>query len=154
MRFILLADIESALPQIAQWYSDEWGYIGEGRSTEELELKLRSYLNRDQRPLIMLAQEGKEIVGAAQVRFHEMDIYPEREHWLGGVYVAPKHRGKQIGGSLVKAIIDKAKTLNIRSLNLQTEDMSGGLYRSLGWQPVEQVTYHGIKVLVMEKLLK
>ncbi len=32
--------------------------------------------------------------------------------------------------------------------------MSGGLYRDPGWQAVEQVTYHGIKVLVMKKLLK
>jgi len=40
------------------------------------------------------------------------------------------------------------------SLNVQAEDMSGGLYRDPGWQAVEQVTYHGIKVLVMKKLLK
>ncbi|GIU35009.1 GNAT family N-acetyltransferase [Shewanella schlegeliana] len=153
MKLQFLADNESALPQIAKWYSDEWGYIGEGRSTKDLELKLRDYLNHDKLPLIILAQDDNELLGAAQLRFHEMDIYPEREHWLGGVYVALEHRGEGIAKALVSAIIDKAKELGINSINLQTEDLSGGLYSTLGWQPVEQVTYHGIKVLVMEKSL-
>lgn len=153
MEIVLLANNESALPIIAKWYSDEWGYIGEGRSATELEQKLSDYLNHDKLPLIILAQDGDELLGAAQLRFHEMDIYPERKHWLGGVYVASEHRGKGIGKSLVNAIIDKAKVLGVNSINLQTEDLSGGIYKPLGWQPVEQVTYHGIKVLVMEKWL-
>ncbi|MGS0683188.1 GNAT family N-acetyltransferase [Shewanella sp. 125m-7] len=153
MKFILLADNPSALPLIAKWYSDEWGYIGEGRNTKELELKLKDYLNHDKLPLIILAQDGNELMGAAQLRYHEMDIYPEREHWLGGVYVDAKYRGKGVAQALINAVIAKAKTLGVNSINLQTEELSGGLYASLGWQAVEQVIYHGIKVLVMEKLL-
>ncbi|ABV85343.1 GNAT family N-acetyltransferase [Shewanella pealeana] len=153
MKFVLLADNHSAISQIAKWYSDEWGYIGEGRSPKELELKLKDYLNHDKLPLIILAQAGDELLGAAQLRFHEMDIYPEREHWLGGVYVASEHRGKGIANAVVTAIIDKAKELGVSSINLQTEDFTGGLYARLGWQAVEQVTYHGIKVQVMEKSL-
>lgn len=153
MKLVLLADNDSVIPQIAKWYSDEWGYIGEGRSTQELQLKLKAYLNHDKLPLIILAQDGDELLGAAQLRFHEMDIYPKREHWLGGVYVASQHRGKGIANNLVSTIIDKAKELGVNSINLQTQDFTGGLYTRLGWQPVEQVTYHGIEVQVMEKLL-
>ncbi|QQX80320.1 GNAT family N-acetyltransferase [Shewanella sp. KX20019] len=153
MQLFLLAEKPHALPQIAQWYSDEWGYIGEGRSTVELELKLGDYLNHSKLPLIILAQTEGKLMGAAQLRFHEMDIYPNREHWLGGVYVAPAFRGVGVGKALVEAVIEKAKQLGVISINLQTEDMSGGLYSSLGWQPVEQVNYHGIDVLVMEKQL-
>ena len=153
MKLVLLADNDWVIPQIAKWYSDEWGYIGEGRSTQELQLKLKAYLNHDKLPLIILAQDGDELLGAAQLRFHEMDIYPEREHWLGGVYVASQHRGKGIANNLVSTIIDKAKELGVNSINLQTQDFTGGLYTRLGWQPVEQVTYHGIEVQVMEKLL-
>lgn len=153
MKLVLLADNDSAIPQIAKWYNDEWGSIGEGRSTQELQLKLKAYLNHDKLPLIILAQDGDELLGEAQLRFHEMDIYPEREHWLGGVYVASQHRGKGIANNLVNAIIDKAKEIGVNSINLQTQDFTGGLYTRLGWQPVEQVTYHGIEVQVMEKLL-
>lgn len=153
MKLILLTDNESAIPLIAKWYSDEWGYIGEGRSTQELQLKLKAYLNHDKLPLIILAQDGDELLGAAQLRFHEMDIYPEKKYWLGGVYVSPEHRGKGIANALVSAIIDKGKELGINSISLQTEDFTGGLYTRLGWQPLEQVSYHGIQVLVMEKSL-
>ena len=153
MKLVLLADKPSALPQVAKWYSDEWGYIGEGHSTNELELKLKDYLNHNKLPLIVLALDDSKLMGAAQLRYHEMDIYPEREHWLGGVYVTSEHRGNGVAQALVNAVIAKAKTLGVSSINLQTEDFTGGLYASLGWQPVEQVIYHGIKVLVMEKSL-
>ncbi|MGS0826725.1 GNAT family N-acetyltransferase [Shewanella sp. 0m-8] len=153
MQQLLLSEKPEAIVQIAKWYSDEWGYIGEGRSTVELEQKLTDYLNSDKLPLIIIAQEKQKLIGAAQLRFHEMDIYPEREHWLGGVYVDAKYRGKGVAQVLINAVIAKAKTLGVNSINLQTEELSGGLYASLGWQPVEQVIYHGIKVLVMEKLL-
>lgn len=151
MKLHLLANVPQAIPQIAKWYSDEWGYIGEGRSTMELEQKLTDYLNCDKLPLIIIAKKKDALIGAAQLRFHEMDIYPDREHWLGGVYVETSSRGQGVAERLITAIIDKAKILGINSINLQTEDMSGGLYKKLGWQIVEQVTYHGIKVLVMEK---
>ncbi|MEZ9820260.1 GNAT family N-acetyltransferase [Shewanella sp. 10N.286.45.A1] len=151
MQLLLLSERPESIAQIARWYSDEWGYIGEGRSTVELEQKLTDYLNSDKLPLITIAQQKEKLIGAAQLRFHEMDIYPDREHWLGGVYVETSSRGQGVAERLITAIIDKAKTLGINSINLQTEDMSGGLYKKLGWQAVEQVTYHGIKVLVMEK---
>ncbi|GIU11553.1 N-acetyltransferase [Shewanella sp. c952] len=151
MQLLLLSEIPEAIAQIAQWYSDEWGYIGEGRSTVELEQKLTDYLNSDKLPLIIIAQEKQKLIGAAQLRFHEMDIYPDREHWLGGVYVEASSRGQGVAERLIEAIIDKARLLGVESINLQTEDISGGLYKKLGWQAVEQVTYHGINVLVMEK---
>lgn len=151
MQLLLLSETPESIPKIAQWYSNEWGYIGEGRSTAELEQKLTDYLNSDKLPLIVIAQEKGKLIGAAQLRFHEMDIYPDREHWLGGVYVETTSRGQGVAENLIEAIIDKARLLGVKSVNLQTEDMSGGLYKKLGWQAVEQVTYHGIKVLVMEK---
>lgn len=151
MQLLLLSERPESIAKIAKWYSDEWGYIGEGRSTAELEKKLSEYLNDDKLPLIMLALENEKLIGAAQLRFHEMDIYPEREHWLGGAYVESAYRGQGVAERLIKAIIDKASSLKVANINLQTENMAGGLYSKLGWQAVEQVTYHGIKVLVMEK---
>ena len=153
MQLELLSARPAAITQIAKWYSDEWGYIGEGRSTSELELKLNEYLNHDKLPLIITVRDNDELIAAAQLRFHEMDIYPDRTHWLGGVYVAAAYRGQGVAETLINAVIEKATALGVTRLNLQTENMTGGLYKKLGWQAVEQVTYHGIKVLVMEKLI-
>ena len=79
-----------------------------------------------------------------------MDIYPEREHWLGGVYVSEKHRGNKIAEMIVLKIISVAEKLGVKKLYLQTENKSGGLYHHLGWRPLEEVNYRGIDVLVME----
>lgn len=155
----LLADKPDAIPQIAKWYSDEWGYIAtdDSRSTAALESKLKDYLNRDTLPLILLAsiKEGghSKVIAAAQLRFQEMTTYPVTSHWLGGVYVNADYRGRAVGQTLLTAIIDIAKQQKITELYLQTEDHSGGLYKKMGWQPIEQVKYHNVEVLVMKLCL-
>lgn len=161
MELHLLADKPEFIPQIAKWYSDEWGYIGastgensdEGRSTEALELKLADYLNRDTLPIIVLAIKNDILLGAAQLKFHEMTLYPEKEHWLGGVYIDKPYRGQGIAKRLIDKIISLAKQHQVAHLYLQTEEHSGGLYAQLGWQPIEYATYKNVDVLVMEKTL-
>ena len=152
MELVLLADKPKAIPQIAKWYSDEWGYISNdsSRSTSALETKLNGYLNTDKLPLMLLATVNNQVIATAQLRFQEMTTYPETSHWLGGVYVDKAHRGKAIGQSLINGILDLARRHQVSELYLQTEDHSGGLYKKMGWKAVEQVTYHGVKVLVMK----
>ena len=95
--------------------------------------------------------EEEALLGAAQLKFREMSIYPEKEHWVGGVYVAEAHRGKGIARQILVELIAIAKSLKIETLYLQTEHLNGGLYGRMGWTPIEQVNYRGIDVLVMEK---
>jgi len=154
MRFVLLADNTSALPQIAQWYSDEWSHIGDGRTTDALELKLQAYLNRNKLPLMVLTKERETLIAVAQLRYQEMDIYPADSHWIGGVYVAQTHRGRGIAQRLLENIISIARKQGITRLYLQTEDKTGGLYARMGWTAIEEVTYHGVDVLVMVNVIK
>lgn len=153
MKLVYFADQPDALMTIAKWYFDEWGYLGAGTSVDEVAGKIHVYLNRDRIPLMILATEEDEPVGVVQLKFREMDIYPEKEHWLGGVYVAAQHRGKGIASKLINKALADAKSLGVEILHLQTELLNAGLYRSLGWQPLEQVNYHGLDVLVMEQKL-
>ncbi len=151
MKLEYLADNKGLLPIVAQWYFEEWGYLSEGKKLEEDIQRLQIYLNKDKVPLMLLAIEDGELLGAAQLKFHEMCIYPEKEHWVGGVYVAEKHRGKGIARQILSELIVTAKSLKVEILYLQTENLDGGLYRRMGWTPVEQVNYRGIEVLVMKK---
>ncbi|AQS35279.1 acetyltransferase (GNAT) family protein [Shewanella psychrophila] len=152
MELVLLADKPEAIPQIAKWYSDEWGYISNdsSRSTSALETKLNGYLNTDKLPLVLLATVNNQVVATAQLRFQEMTTYPKTSHWLGGVYVDKAHRGKSVAQTLINGILDLANKHGVNELYLQTEDHSGGLYKKMGWKAVEQVTYHGVDVLVMK----
>jgi GNAT superfamily N-acetyltransferase len=151
LKLVFLADHPEAVPFIARWYFDEWGYLGAGSSADEVADKVRVYLNKDKFPLIILALEGAEPAGIVQLKYREMDIYPEKEHWLGGVYVAAEHRGKGLAAKIINKALNVAKSLDVTTLHLQTQNLEGGLYKHLGWAPVEQVNYHGLDVLVMER---
>ena len=151
MDFKFLADNKKAIPILANWYFKEWGHLEKGNTYDKVTEKLYGYLNINKIPLIIVAVEESEIIGAAQLKYREMDIYPKKEHWLGGVYVSEKYRGNRIAEKIVVKIISIAKELDVNKLHLQTEDLRGGLYYHLGWQPVEKVNYRGLDVLVMEK---
>ncbi len=154
MKLEYLADHPGLLPTVAQWYFEEWGYLSEEKTLEQDIQRLQIYLNKDKVPLILLAIQDGELVGAAQLKFREMSIYPEKEHWVGGVYVAEAHRGKGIARQILLELIAIAKSLKIETLYLQTEHLNGGLYGRMGWMPIEQVNYRGIEVLVMEKSIR
>jgi len=153
MKFEYLADNKNQIPTIAKWYFEEWGHLGGVNTLEKSVENLQVYLNKGKIPLMVLAIENGEAIGVAQLKYREMTIYPEKEHWLGGVYVPSEHRGKGIASQVVQQIIDNAKKLNVRTLYLQTENLNGGLYRKMGWTPIEQVVYENVDVLIMEKNL-
>jgi hypothetical protein len=46
-------------------------------------------------------------------------------------------------------IVSLAKNMGLPHLYLQTSNLSGGLYASLGWQPVERFFYHNEETLLM-----
>jgi predicted N-acetyltransferase YhbS len=150
MELTLLADRPEALPIIAKWYFEEWGYLSESKSVKDVESGLERYLNTDKIPLMVIASDNTDILGAATLRYNNMAMYREKVHWLGGVYVPEVHRSKGIASLIIKRVISSAEALGVTTLHLLTEDLTGGLYRNLGWRPVEQVNYLKHDFLVME----
>lgn len=152
MKFEYLSNRQDAIPTIGRWYHQEWGLRLRGDTEEQSIRGLYIYLNTDQIPFMLVATDQNDVIGVAQLKYREMgDVFPEKEHWLGGVFVAPNHRGQGIGSQLAEEIARRAPSYGVSTLHLQTEHLDGGLYLNLGWQPVEQVDNHGLKVLVMER---
>jgi len=147
--FDYLANNRDAIETISDWYENEWGYLRTSTGLPPYKLRLPEYLNIDKVPLIILAINGGNYVGAAQLKLREMDIYPQYKYWVGGVYVEKRFRGNSIATDIVSKIIQKAQSINIQQLYLQTQKLDGGLYKKLGWRPLEKVKYMGIEVLVM-----
>jgi GNAT superfamily N-acetyltransferase len=150
MEFTYLKHKPEFIPQIANWYFELWGYLMETPSVEIIKNKLQTQLNSNKIPLVLLLIENDKLLGACQLKFHEMDIYPEKEHWLGGVYICHKQRGKGLAKKMVIKAKDIANSLCIKTLYLQTENLTGGIYAHLGWKPIEQITNKGEQVLVMQ----
>lgn len=150
MEFDVLANRRELLPTLARWYFRQWGHRVPGRTLQDECERLARYCNADRIPLVMLALERGELLGAVTLRFRERESMAEREHWLGGVYVAAPHRGRGLAARLVAHALECAAALGVRQLYLQTEADDGGLYRRLGWQPLERVHHlRGVDVRVM-----
>ena len=154
MQIDFLKNRPNAIPVITKWYFDEWAYLAPDKTLEDMQQDLKGYLNSDIVPLMLVAIEDNKVVGAVQLKFREMKIYPNKEHWLGGVYVEKSSRGKHIAELMITKLLEIAGKLGVELLHLQTLRLDGGLYEKLGWEPIEQVNYRNQDVLVMVKELK
>ncbi|MED5421818.1 MAG: GNAT family N-acetyltransferase [Pseudomonadota bacterium] len=154
MELKFLADQPDAVPIIAKWYYSEWGHCDPNNSIENTCTRINGKLNKDKVPLHIIATNRDNVMGVAQLKTHEMSIYPDREYWLGSVYVDTPYRGQKVAQNICVHSIKTARSFGIKTLYLQTEALeNGGLYGKLGWQPLERVHYNGADVLVMEKHL-
>ena len=154
IEFAFLADHLEAIPLIAKWYFDEWGHLAQGETIQDTRNRVEDYLNRDEIPFILVAMTGNDLVGAAQLKYREMaEMFPDKEHWLGGVYVATDYRGQGYGSRMAEQIAKMAPRYGVETLYLQTEALDGGIYARLGWKPYARVKSRGLDVLVMERRL-
>ena len=153
MNIDFLADHVECIPQIASWYFNEWGHKESNNSLERTCERLKAKLYKDHAPICIIATADEKLIGVAQLKIREMEIFPAREFWLGGVYVDSTGRGQGIGELLVKRIEEISENLGIQELFLQTKKLDGGLYSKLGWKPIERITNNGITACIMHKQL-
>ena len=146
----LLADDLHCVDSIAQWYYDQWLKYRANFTLSKVKESVALSTSRLGPPLIVLAKVDDELAGAAQLKIREMSIYPQFEHWVGGVYVDSRFRDFGIAATLVQEVLAQAQKAGITTLYLQTEKHDGGLYAKLGFSPIEQVNYEGHEVLVMK----
>jgi len=148
-----LADHPEFISQIATWYFTEWGHKESGVTEEGIRERLYTKLNKGHAPIPIVARVDENLVGTAQLKIREMDIYPDKEFWLGGVYVDSKARKQSVGKLLATRVEEIARQLEIKEIYLQTANLTGGLYAKLGWMPLEQIKHQGTNVLLMYKEL-
>ena len=59
-----------------------------------------------------------------------MGTRPELSPWLGGVYVVPTSRGRDVASALVRALSGRAAEFGVRDLHLYTHSAQG-LYQKM-----------------------
>jgi len=152
MQCALLADLPSAIPLVARWYYDEWGRDLPDNSPEICAAWLAPQVNREHAPLHLIALDGAAVIGTAAVKLREMEQFPQREHWLGAVFVPIEQRGRGVAAALTRFAIAEAARIGVRELFLQTDRLDGGLYAGAGFAPLERAHSEGHEVLVMRAL--
>jgi len=153
LNFQFLADRQDIIPIVAGWYFEEWGHKIPSNSIPQTIERISRKLNRDQAPLHILAIEDEKVLGVAQLKLYEMDIYPDKKFWLGSLFVSPASRGRGVGSALANKIATTAEGVGVKELHLQTQALDGGLYRHIGWHLIETIVYKDVPVVVMVRKL-
>ncbi len=150
MQVSFLSEQPQFVPTIAQWYFQEWASMVPDVTVQMVKDNVaKKSLSRDSVPTAMVAHDQHELLGAIELKLRENKHYPQYEHWIGGVFVAPEHRRKGIAKTLVNAAKKHAQQLGIDVVYLQCESHNVGLYQQLGFVSLHQAKHHDIETTIM-----
>jgi GNAT superfamily N-acetyltransferase len=129
----------------------EWQpiYQERGQTFEDAIKNYRERTNTDRLPLTLVALHGAELVGTVSLKYHDLEIRPGLDPWLGALLVLPDWRGRGVATLLMHRAVAIAGQLSVRQLFLWTSSAEG-LYLKLGWQVTERADYCGKKIVVMQ----
>jgi N-acetylglutamate synthase-like GNAT family acetyltransferase len=151
MDFEYLVDRHYDVPKVIAWWRTEWGERM-GDDVSSLEDQLSETLSRTELPIHILATIDGEAVGTAALKLQEAaELFPDKQYWLGSVFVDENYRGGQIASQLSLKIVELAKQMALPHLYLQTANLNGGLYAKLGWQAVQEFNFKDEQTLLMLK---
>ncbi|MDO8908263.1 MAG: GNAT family N-acetyltransferase [Pseudohongiella sp.] len=148
MQIFSLRDKPHHLLPLAGWHHAEWSYLNPKRSFDERVQEMQADLEGNVIPTTFVAEENGELLGSACILADDMSTHRELTPWLASVYVNSVHRGKGIGSTLVKRVMQHAQDNGIKRLYLYTPDQEQ-LYARLGWQEHSREIYNGTPVTIM-----
>ena len=153
LEFEYLADRPDDVPLVIQWWHTVWA-DRMGPDIDMLVAQLRKSLSTDELPLHLMATFKGEAIGTAALKLQELtELFPEKQYWLGSVFVDLAHRGAMVASELSLQVVGLAQKRGLPHLFLQTENLNGGLYAKLGWEPIQQFKFKGEEILLMKKQL-
>jgi GNAT superfamily N-acetyltransferase len=137
---------------VAGWTHDTWGHLHPDTPAADYHREFYAQCGEGGVPSVFVAMHEASPVGTASLVADDMDIRCELTPWLASVFVQPGWRGRGIASRLVRRIEAEALAHGIRHFYLYTPDQQA-LYRRLGWEEREALTYRGESVTVMSRRL-
>ncbi len=147
-----LADHPEAIPILKRHFESEWegwyGPHGPGNAEDDL----RSYSNRNQLPIGLVALHEEQVCGIAALKPDSIDTHRHLTPWAAAGWVLPELRGQGIGGQLLVALEGLAEKLGFPAIYCGTATATSLLKRNR-WKWMETVVYHGEQVSIFRKEL-
>lgn len=141
-------DFPEYLPTVVNWIQTEWP--DRHRTGATVEERLVGKREKGKLPAVLIALNGKSIVGYASLVLWADGVKKGQPHWIDGLYVEPGMRGHGIASLLIRSAEAKARELGISRLLALTEIPR--LYEKAGWKPSGIVVTHP-EDTIMEKTL-
>jgi len=133
MEISLLADHKMEAPKIAEWYFGEWGASSETPTLVSVTEKILLGTNRVKVPILFVAHVDGVLVGAGELKQRSLEVYPDYEFWLDGIFIPLEYRGNGYSKKLINFASKKAMELGISSLYLRCTPNNVGLYEKHGY---------------------
>lgn len=102
-------------------------------------------------PVVLAAMEDAVFLGTGSlIADDELPGAPEPGPWIAALYVEPSARRRGIGGALVGALVERARSLGHREVYLYTEH-GETWYHRLGWTSLRTARLADHDVVVMSR---
>lgn len=147
-----LRETPEAIPQLARWFHQTWGYLRPGRTAADIEKRLQNNLRRQGVPFTVVCYHDGVLVGAASATNSDMETHPSLGPWLATVFVHPDYRCRGIGEAVVREVLAQLKIQGITKAYLFTSTREAW-YQKMGWRLIERYRYHREMVAVMSYIL-
>ena len=134
----LLIDRPSAIPRLAELFTDEWtpwyGSDGKGNARSDLV----ECMNRDRLPIAVVAENTHGLVlGTAALKQESLGSEYGFSPWLAAVVVDPDFRDHGIGTSLIRTVEEHAEKLAFSEIYTST-DTAISIVERRGWECLDQ----------------
>jgi ribosomal protein S18 acetylase RimI-like enzyme len=127
-------DEARAVAALLRGFRDHLGYAAPGDAS--LLASVERIIASDDAEFL-LAADGDEPQGVAQVRYRWSVWWDAEDCWLEDLFVTAEARGSGLGRALTEAVIERARERGCRrvELDVNTENPAAlALYRSLGFE--------------------
>lgn len=150
MRIEPLARHQHFLSGIASRLHSEWGDQPPWETISRIEARLEHGSSTQTFPhtLVGIDPDGSWIA-TGSVKQRELSSHPEKEYWIGEIFVLPNCRGRGLGSALTNLLARYAFGHGVCNLFLYTPDQQD-LYSRLGWKVIGQEVVHNERVFIME----
>lgn len=153
---MLIADVAERagwIATLARWHFDYWGPLT-GADTLDGYLALLSNAARCRTvPSVLIAVEGDELLGSANLVPCDLPARPALTPWLAQLFVEPTRRRHGVGAALIRAVLDRAGACGYDRAYLFTSGTLPQYYARLGWRTIEHLPYLGKERIVMDYAL-
>ena len=155
IRIDYLANHPGLAEQLARWSWAEWQWIYEQRGQTFAD-GLKNYRDRTNVDCLALAlvalTSDEQLVGTVSLKLQDLEVRPEIENWLGGMFVDPRWRRRGIATLLMGRAVAEAGKLGLKELHLwATAREAEALYLKVGWEIVERTEYGGRAIVIMRR---
>lgn len=147
MQISVLTDQPQAIAVLAPAFEAHWSPDQPQEHLANTVAAFRACLQRDRLPLMLVAHEADDVLGAVGLLERSVHIRPQWRPWLGALYVVPTRRRDGIGAALIAAAEHKAVQLGIETLFAGTET-AVGLFRRRGWTAINELDESGERLTV------